>query len=69
VDAGHRDAGSIGIRFDDLVRATRANGYAVGVIHARDGTLQVLADRLPGLRREGIVVMGLSEIMKAHALE
>ncbi len=69
VDAGHTNAGTIGIRFDDLVRSTRGKGYGVGIIHARDGTLDVLADRLPALRREGIVVMGLSEIMKAHALE
>ena len=69
VDEGHRNAGTIGIRFDDLVRSARANGYAVGIIHAQDATLEVLAGRLPALRREGIVVMGLSEVMKAHALQ
>jgi len=69
VDRGRRDAGSIGIRFDDLVATCRVRGYAVGIIHAREGTLEVLRGRLPGLAREGIVVMGLSEVMKAHELE
>jgi len=39
------------------------------VVHPKEGTLQVLADRLPALAGEGIVVMGLSEVMKAHALD
>jgi hypothetical protein len=69
VDAGHGNAGTIGIRFHDLVRRCRANGYAIGIIHPREGTLEVLEEALPGLAREGIVVMGLSEVMKVHALE
>ena len=69
VDAGRMDKATIGIRFDDLIRRCRAKGYAVGVIHAKDATLSVLEERLPRLAREGIVVMGLSEVMKAHALE
>jgi len=69
VDAGRNDEGTIGIRFDDLVRSVRAHGYALGIVHPKEGTLAVLADRLPGLAREGIVVMGLTEVMKAHALE
>jgi polysaccharide deacetylase 2 family uncharacterized protein YibQ len=69
VDAGRKDEGTIGIRFDDLVRSVRARGYAVGIIHPKEGTLEVLADRLPALAREGIVVMGLSDVMKAHALD
>jgi polysaccharide deacetylase 2 family uncharacterized protein YibQ len=69
VDAGRRNEGTIGIRFDDLVRSVRAKGYAIGIIHAKDGTLAVLEDRLPRLAREGIVVMGLTEVMRAHALE
>ncbi len=69
VDLGRHDAGTIGIRFEDLVNTCRRRGYAVGIIHAREGTLSVLRDRLPGLAREGIVVMGLSEVMKAHELE
>jgi polysaccharide deacetylase 2 family uncharacterized protein YibQ len=69
VDAGRGDAGTIGIRFDDLVRRCRAKGYAIGIVHPKAGTLTVLEDRLPRLAREGIVVMGLSEVMKAHALQ
>jgi polysaccharide deacetylase 2 family uncharacterized protein YibQ len=69
VDAGRRDEGTIGIRFDDLIRRCRAKGYAIGIIHARDVTLAVLEERLSRLAREGIVVMGISEIMRAHALE
>lgn len=69
VDGGRRNAAAIGIRFDDLVRRCRVKGYAIGIIHARDGTLQVLEERLPGLAREGIVVMGISEVMKVHELE
>lgn len=69
VDASRRDAATIGIRFDDLVRRCRAKGYAIGIIHAREGTLEVLEGELPGLAREGIVVMGISEVMKVHELE
>ncbi len=69
VDEGRRDAGSIGIRFDDLVDTCRRRGYAIGIIHAREGTLTVLRERLPGLAREGIVVLPLSQVMKAHELE
>lgn len=69
VDAGRRNAGTIGIRFNDLVRRVRAKGYALGLIHAKEGTLEVLEEQLPRLAREGIVVMGVSEIMKLHALE
>ncbi len=69
VDAGHRDPGTIGIRFEDLVNRCRREGYAVGIVHARDGTYQVLADRLPALAREGIVVMGITEVMKMNALQ
>ena len=69
VDERWHDAGSIGIRFDDLVRSARSRGYAIGIIHPRRATLEVLRDRLPRLAREGIVVLGLSQVMKAHALE
>jgi hypothetical protein len=69
VDAGHTNAGTIGIRFNDLVRNCRAKGYAIGIVHPKEGTLEVLEKILPGLAREGIVVMGLSEVMKVHALE
>lgn len=69
VDAGRKDEGTIGIRFDDLVRSVRAHGYALGIVHPKEGTLDVLEDRLPQLAREGIVVMSLSEVMRAHALE
>lgn len=68
VDQARRNAGTIEIRFNDLIRRCRAKGYAIGIIHAREGTLKVLERRLPQLVREGIVVMGLSEVMKAHAL-
>jgi hypothetical protein len=69
IDAVRRDAATVGIRFEDLVRRCRAKGYAIGIIHASEGTLEVLEERLPRLAREGIVVMGISEVMKAHALE
>ena len=69
VDEGYENAGTIGIRFDSLVEACRAKGYAIGVIHARPGTLEALRQRLPRLAREGIVVLGLSEVMKGLALD
>ena len=69
IDAGRNNEGTIGIRFDDLIRRCRAKGYAIGIVHAREATLSVLEDRLSRLAKEGIVVMGISEIMKVHALQ
>jgi polysaccharide deacetylase 2 family uncharacterized protein YibQ len=69
VDAGRRGQSAIEIRFDDLMRRVRVKGYAIGIIHAKSNTLKVLEDRLPRLAREGIVVLGLTEVMKVHALE
>jgi polysaccharide deacetylase 2 family uncharacterized protein YibQ len=69
VDEGHTNAGTIGIRFDSLVETCRAKGYAIGVIHANPATIEALRQRLPRLAREGIVVMGLSEVMKGLALD
>lgn len=69
VDEGHTSAGTIGIRFDSLVGTCRAKGYAIGIIHANPATVEVLRRRLPQLAREGIVVMGLSEVMKGLALD
>ena len=69
VDEGRRGAGTIGIRFDALVKEVRARGYGIGIVHARAATLTVLGERLPELVREGIVVTPLSEVMAAYALE
>lgn len=69
VDEGKSDVSTVTIRFEDLARKCRAQGYAVGIIHAKEGTHAVLARELPRLAREGIVVMGLSEVMKVHALK
>ena len=57
---------AIGIRLDDLVRHSLARGYGIGLIHARNATLQVLEERLPRLAREGVVVTGLSEVLDAR---
>ena len=69
VDKGRRGEATVGIRFDDLIRRCRAKGYAIGIIHCKQSTLAVLEDRLPKLAREGIFVVGLTEVMKAYALE
>ena len=69
VDEGKSSESTISIRFEDLARKCRAQRYAVGIIHARENTHAVLARELPRLAREGIVVMGLSEVMKVHALK
>lgn len=69
VDEGKSEASRITIRFEDLARKCRAQRYAVGIIHAHEATHAVLARELPRLAREGILVMGLSEVMKVHALK
>lgn len=69
IDEGRSPASTIAIRFEDLIRRCQAKGYAVGIIHPRAATHEVLTGLLPRLAREGIVVMGISEVMNAHALE
>ena len=69
VDRSHRGEGTLGIRFDSLLDQARKAGYGIGIVHSSDAMLSVLKSRLPALAREGIVVMGLSEVMKAYALE
>ena len=69
VDEGRTSASTIAIRFQDLLRRCQAKGYAVGIIHPRAETHDVLVKLLPKMAEEGIVVMGLTEVMQAHALE
>jgi uncharacterized protein len=69
IDEGRASSSTIAIRFQDLLRRCQAKGYAVGIIHPRAETHEVLARLLPRMAQDGIVVMGLTEVMKAHALE
>jgi len=69
IDEGRTNASTISIRFQDLLRRCQAKGYAVGIIHPKAETHDVLKALLPKMAAEGIVVMGLTEVMQAHALE
>jgi len=69
VDEGRTSASTIAIRFQDLLRRCQAKGYAVGIIHAKPETHQVLVRLLPKMAQDGIAVMSLTEVMRAHALE
>lgn len=69
VDQGRPDAYAIGVRFDDFVDSCRPNGYGVAILQLKERTIEVLRERIPRLAREGIVVMGLSEVAKLKALE
>ena len=57
------------MRFNDFIEKCRSDGYGFGVIHAKEGTLTVLEDRLAALAREGVVVLGLSQIIQARQVD
>lgn len=68
VERGHGNAATVGIRFDDFVDVCRKRGYGVGVVVPQEGTLEVLESRLDALARQGIVVMGLGEVLRVEDL-
>ncbi|MEW6171333.1 MAG: divergent polysaccharide deacetylase family protein [Candidatus Omnitrophota bacterium] len=47
-----------------LVDLAKKQGYAIGIGHDRKLTLEVLKDILPGLSKEGIKFVALSELVK-----
>ena len=55
---------TVAIRFDSFVNISRSKGYGIGVIHAKEATLKVLAQTLPALAEEGVVVVPLSEVLR-----
>ncbi len=69
VDRRHRGVGTLEIRFADLVKRATARGWGIGIIHSRESMIQILKEEMPRLLEQGIVVLPLTEVMKAHALE
>ncbi|MEQ9448711.1 MAG: divergent polysaccharide deacetylase family protein, partial [Rhodospirillaceae bacterium] len=47
-----------------LERIARERGYAVGIGHPHDGTIEALARWLPSLREAGIALVPLTEVLK-----
>jgi len=68
IDRGVKEAASLKIRFDDFVADCSRRGYGVGVVNASPQVLELLGRELPHLARQGVVVMGVSEIVRAKAL-
>jgi polysaccharide deacetylase 2 family uncharacterized protein YibQ len=68
IDQGVRDAATLKIRFNDFVSDCSKRGYGVGTLRTTPLALQLLGTELPRLARQGIVVMGVSEIVRAKAL-
>ncbi|NKF20703.1 divergent polysaccharide deacetylase family protein [Solimonas marina] len=56
---------AINAQFDELLRQARHHGYAVAIGHPHPATLKVLAQRLPQLAAQGIVLLPPSRLI-AH---
>jgi polysaccharide deacetylase 2 family uncharacterized protein YibQ len=69
IDERRGDLSSVQIRFDAFVNQCRNRGYGVAIVRSRDTTLQVLEEQIPRLAQEGIVVVGLSEIMRIRRVD
>lgn len=55
--------------FARLKKLARQNGYAVGIGHPYDATLEFLEAELPNLRNEGIELVSVAELIAAHGAE
>lgn len=51
-------------RIDELKSLAKQNGSAIGIGHDKTLTLEVIRRNLPLLEREGILVVGLSELLE-----
>ncbi len=49
---------------DLLASVARLRGYAVGIGHYRQNTLQVLAEEIPRLRKQGYDIISLGEMLR-----
>ena len=50
-----------------LENIARSRGYAVGIGHPHDGTIAALKEWIPGLRRSGISLVPITEVLKRRA--
>lgn len=59
-----RDAESIARQYDELLETARRKGTALAIGHPYEGTLKMLAQRLPELEAEGIRLVSVAEMIK-----
>lgn len=64
IDNDHRNPDAIRAQLAKLEERARDRGYAVGISHPHDKTLEVLAEWLPEARRRGFALVPISEIVK-----
>lgn len=60
-----RDAKAIARQFDKLIATAEKHGQALGIGHPYPETLQVLESRLPALKKAGIELVTVSELLNA----
>lgn len=58
------DVGHIRARLSELEEAARQRGYAIGIGHPRDGTVEALQAWLPTLARKGLVLVPISAVVR-----
>jgi polysaccharide deacetylase 2 family uncharacterized protein YibQ len=51
-------------QFDELVTIAKQQGFAIGICHFRPRTADVLAEVLPELRKKGVEIVHVSEVVR-----
>ncbi len=64
-----RDTAAIHAEFDRLVRYAKRHGTALAIGHPYEETLAVLERRLPSLKREGIVLVAVSDLIHTRTAQ
>ncbi|TQV79143.1 divergent polysaccharide deacetylase family protein [Denitrobaculum tricleocarpae] len=64
IDNDHTNPDAIRAQLAKLEEQARSRGYAVGISHPHDKTLEVLAEWLPEARKRGFALVPISEIVK-----
>lgn len=64
IDNDYKNPAAIRAQLAKLEERARSKGYAVGIGHPHDGTLEALAVWLPEARKRGFAVVPISEIVK-----
>lgn len=61
------DVAHVRARLAELERGARQRGYAIGIGHPRDATVEALRSWLPSLPRKGFVLVPVSSIVRQRA--
>ncbi len=68
IDNDHKNPDAIRAQLAKLEEQARSRGYAIGIGHPHDKTLEVLAEWLPEVRKRGFALVPISEIVKQRLL-